>query len=590
MPQSETNFSSNTPTGQEIGVSRADGDGSRSGLDRVWQLLRSRRWTALSLLIATLVVVYGVIRFGGASGNSETDALPYKVVLRDLQDTIIERGTLESQSTVEGICDLPGWQNKIISIVPEGSSVKEGDLVVEFDSSEIDKSIAETKGKLIAAEGKLESAKQELEVQKNKAESDIAAAELELKLADLDLTKYRDGDYIAEKADMERSISEGDAELKKVSDELTNMRALVRKGFRSPEQLRELELRVKTAQFRVDRDKQKYNVLIQYDHQRKITEFSAKAEEAKRKRDRAKATADAETRKAEANLLSAESDLELVQSELDELEDYKENCKLTAPKAGTVAFANTEWMSPEERIREGASVRQQQPVFYLPDMDKMQVKVNVHESVVNKVKKGLTANIQVEAFSSANLQGTLQHVSELASSSRSDSKSYEVIVIIDSIPAGLKLKPGMTAKVEILAGNYKDVLAVPVGALTEKDGRTYAFVSNGGTIASREVKTGRNTHSFVEITEGIKVGEEVLLDAYVRGLKELSDKKSNDGSDKEAQSSFSAENSDLIKTSDATDKKTSEPESAAKETSGDSDEKRAGESSAEAATATEAPK
>ena len=461
--------------------------------------------------------------------KSEPAALTYQVTRRNLQDTIIERGTLESQSTVQGICDLPGWQNKIISIVPEGSTVETGALVVEFDSSEIDKLIAANKSKLVAAEGKLESAKQELAVQKNKGESDIAAAELELQLADLDLTKYRDGDYIAEKADMERGISEGDAELKKVSDELVNMRALVRKGFRSPEQLRELELRVKTAQFRVDRDQQKYNVLLKFDHQRKITEFSAKAGEAKRKRDRAKATAEAEIRKAEANLLSAESDLALVQTELRELDRYKANCRLTAPKAGTIAYANNEWMGPEERIREGASVRQQQTVFYLPDMSRMQVKVNVHESVVNKVKKGLETNLQIEAFSGSSLKGTIQQVSELASSSRSDSKSYEVTVLIDSFPPELKLKPGMTARVEIVAGNYDNLLAVPVGALTEKDGRAFTFVSADNAILPREVKLGRTTHSFVEIVEGLEEGELVLLDAYVRGLTELEDQNPGTG-------------------------------------------------------------
>jgi RND family efflux transporter MFP subunit len=467
---------------------------------------------------------FGIYRWGNWTTKAESAALTYKVARRDLQDTVIERGTLESQSTVQGICEVPGWQNKIISIVPEGSAVEAGALVVEFDSSEIDKLVAANKSKLIAAEGKLESAKQELAVQKNKGESDIAAAELELQLADLDLTKYRDGDYIAEKADMERSISEGDAELKKVSDELVNMRALVRKGFRSPEQLRELELRVKTAQFRVDRDQQKYNVLLKFDHQRKITEFSAKAGEAKRKRDRAKATAAAEIRKAEANLLSAESDLELVQTELRELEKYKANCRLTAPKAGTIAYANSEWMGPEERIREGAAVRQQQTVFYLPDMSRMQVKVNVHESVVNKVKKGLVTNLQIEAFSGSSLKGTIQQVSELASSSRSDSKSYEVIVIIDSFPPELKLKPGMTARVEIMAGTYANVLAVPVGALTEKDGRSFAFVSSSGTVQAREVELGRNTHSFVEILSGLEEGDVVLLDAYTRGLKELQDR------------------------------------------------------------------
>lgn len=473
------------------------------------------------LLVVSLLsgLTYGAYWYYRQQSPTLDTALTFVANRRSITDTIIERGTLESQNTIVGSCDLPGFQNKIIFIVPEGTTVKQGDLVVRFDSDEIDRMVNEKSIALNDAEGKLAQAREDLDIQKNKSESDIAAAKLELSLAELDLKKYLEGDFLAERADFERSILEGEAELEKVNDELNNMRALVRKGFRSPEQLRELELRANSFQSRVDRDKQKMTVLVEFDFHRKKTEFEAKASEAKRKYERSLTTSQAEIRKAEANIRNTESNVATLTEEMKQLQDTKSKCEVHAPQAGTVAYANQPWFDPENRIREGATVYRQQNVFYLPDMSRMQIKVQIHESVINKIKAGQRAKIRIDAFPDATLDGTINFVSELAQSSFMDAKNYETVVLIDNIPETMNLKPGMTAKVEILVGTYDDVLAVPINAVTEHMGQSFVYVREDLLGARRQVvKTGRVTHAFVEITDGLDVGHTIFLDAYQRGL------------------------------------------------------------------------
>jgi RND family efflux transporter MFP subunit len=485
------------------------------------------------VLLAFLVLggwwIYRSVAVGFGQGQS-MEGLSFTVARRAVTDSVVERGTLESQNTVIGRCDLPGWENKIIFIVPEGTFVKKDDVVVRFDSASIDKAISEFQSKLIDAEGKLEQAKQGLEVQNNKNESDIAAAELELALAELDLEKYRDGDFIAEKADKERSISEGEAELRKAVEDLANMRILVRKGFRSPEQLRELESRVSSFESRVERDKQQYRVLMDYDHKRKITEFDAKASEAKRKLERSKTTAIAETKKAESQVDAAKAEVELVKGELAALEANKKNCEIVAPQDGTVAYANERWYDDSDRIREGATVRRQQNVFFLPDMTKMQVKVNIHESVVNKIKNKMPAAIRVDAYPELPLSGKVSFVAELAASTFGTTKNYEVVVLVESIPETMKIKPGMTAQVEIYVGRYKDILAVPVGAITEHQKSSFIYVREGiGKIVRRVVTTGRTTHAYIEVVDGIAEGDVVMLDAYQRGMQDFGESEKDSG-------------------------------------------------------------
>jgi HlyD family secretion protein len=470
----------------------------------------------LAMLAITLIAV----RFQWLPiGRGVVDtSLTYQVAQRSITDTVIERGSIESQNNFVGTCQVPGWQNRIIFIVPEGSTVKEGEVVVRFDSAEVDRMISEKSAALNEAQGKLEQATADLDIQKNKSQSEIQAADLELKLARLDRDKYIKGDFIAEKSDLERQIADGQAQLEKVEDELRNMEILVSKGFRTPEQLREVQLRRNSFRYGLERDEQKMSVLVEFDFVRKQTEFDAKATEAVLKLKRAQDTATAEERKAESAIASAKNAVQIAEQELKELQDQKGHCEIKAPQEGTVAYANQSWFDPEDRIREGASVRNQQSVFYLPNMKQMQVKVQINEAVVDKIKTNLKATIRMDAFPDITLDGTINYVSELAQSGFSNVMNYESIIHIDSFPESLNIKPGMTAQVEIMVGVYENVLAVPVTAVTEHQGQAYVYRLQGMQSTRLRVKTGRTTHSFVELLEGVEPGYLLALDAYHRSM------------------------------------------------------------------------
>jgi len=469
---------------------------------------------------------------GNPSGDSQTAAV-HTVQRRTIEDRVVERGTIESQNTVYGKCELPGWQNKIISILPEGTFVKKGEVVAKLEAEEVDREIAQTEVQLNEAKGKLDQSNQELEIQLNKGESDIAAAQLELTLAKLDLEKYRDGDFKAEQADQRRAIQEAQAQLEKIRDERNNIEVLVKKGYKSPQQLREFQLREKSFLFQVERDERKLEVLESFDYRRKITEFEAKAIEAQRKFERAKTTARAEQLKAEASVENAKNAVALHERQLKEKVAIKEKCTLKAAQDGTVAYANERWYDPSERIREGTTVRSQQDIYYLPDMTKMQVKASVHESVVDRISVGQQASIRLDAFSDVKLKGTVSYVSELAASSFSDAKNYDATILIEKLPDGMAIKPGMTAEVDILIGTYSNVIAIPIGAITEHFQRTWVYAMQGDKGERRAVTTGRMTHSFVEITDGLQAGEVVALDAYQRGLADFAESE-RDGPDVEA--------------------------------------------------------
>jgi multidrug efflux pump subunit AcrA (membrane-fusion protein) len=140
-----------------------------------------------------------------------------------------------------------------------------------------------------------------------------------------------------------------------------------------------------------------------------------------------------------------------------------------APKGGMVVYSNSEGSrfggSSAISIEEGAQVRERQSIIKLPDLANMQVDVKVHESKIENLERGMRALIRVQG---RELQGTVISVAnqpEATSRWEGNVKEYKTIVKIDGEPEGLR--PGMTAEVEILVTNLKDVVRVPTSAVVE---------------------------------------------------------------------------------------------------------------------------
>src|SRR4029077_6943457 len=117
-----------------------------------------------------------------------------------------------------------GDNSKIVFLVPEGTRVKKGEVVVRFDTDKIRRGLAEQEIKFKTADGKARAAKEELDVQKNKAESEIAKAELALALARLDREKYLDGEYKVDVDDKKGAINLAERQLKDAVEKLEGFR------------------------------------------------------------------------------------------------------------------------------------------------------------------------------------------------------------------------------------------------------------------------------------------------------------------------------------------------------------------------------
>jgi RND family efflux transporter MFP subunit len=484
---------------------------------------RALGWKLLVLVSAIVAISWAANRwyFTESAQAAEITAL---VVRTDLPIAVTERGELESSKTTDVRCEVEGYQNKIVMIVPEGTHVKKDQVVVTFDTDQLKRQHDDQEVKWKTAEGRAKAAKGALEVEKNKAATEIDKADLALTLAELDLKKYVEGEYkvALDKASGEIELAKKD--LHEAKDKLEHYRKFVRQGFGTQDVLRLKELEVARNEYMLSSKEAEVMVLKEFTKLRQETELTAKARDAKRELQRAKSTGEAAVDKAHSELYTAEVGTRLEKQALDRAKKQLEKCVVKAPEDGILVYSKDRFWDPSSRVQPGAMVHYQQTLFSLPELLKMQVKVKIHEAMVKKLKIGQKAEIRVESYPNAVLHGTVEKVATLANSEgywdERGVKEYLTIVKVDDLPPEAGLKPGMSAEVKILVNQLPNVLIVPVQAVSQREGQHYSYVQSPKGIARRDVTIGENNEKFVEVQSGLEEGERVVLDARARSAAE----------------------------------------------------------------------
>ena len=203
----------------------------------------------------------------------------------------------------------------------------------------------------------------------------------------------------------------------------------------------------------------------------------------------------------------------------EELQEQLGKCVIKAKRQGLVVYGGGNedgfYYGGEERIREGATIRERQAIITIPDTTKMSVKVKIHETYIKKVEKGQKAKITVDAFPDKVLEGEVMKVGVLPDSQNRwmnpDLKVYLTTIRIDGTHDWIK--PGMTAKVEIMVKRLPDVVYVPLQAVVPEEGKQFCYLMAGGKQQRTLVEAGDFTDEFIEVKSGIKEGDRVCLRA-----------------------------------------------------------------------------
>jgi len=191
-----------------------------------------------------------------------------------------------------------------------------------------------------------------------------------------------------------------------------------------------------------------------------------------------------------AQIKQAQAQLEIARINLG-------HTRISAPIDGVVAAKN---------IEIGEMANPAAPVFTIVDTGQMVVEGNLAESEVNFAKTGDKVKIYVPSAGDEPFEGVVDHVSPIKDPI---SKAYPVKVRIKNTSSSLK--GGMTAEMHMTAEARQNIIVLPKEAVLDQGDKNIIYVVNGDKVQERIVTVGLSTDTRVEIAEGLKVGEKVVI-------------------------------------------------------------------------------
>lgn len=234
------------------------------------------------------------------------------------------------------------------------------------------------------------------------------------------------------------------------------------------------------------------------------------------------------------SVVSAEASLKEANENLTKTSIY-------APMTGTISMLLVEL---GERVA-GTNLMAGTDIMRVADLSKMEAQVEVNENDIVRVALGDTANIEVDAYLDHKFKGV---VTEIANSAKTTGVSADQVTNFDVKIRVLQesddkvsenkypLRPGMSATVDILTETKPGILTVPIQAVTtrtdttsgskkvtKEDVRTVVFTTDGKYAFAKDVKTGIQDNSFIEITSGLADSVKIISAPFSAISKKLKD-------------------------------------------------------------------
>ena len=207
----------------------------------------------------------------------------------------------------------------------------------------------------------------------------------------------------------------------------------------------------------------------------------------------------------EENRKQASAEVDRARSALKNAKVQLSYATITAPINGVIASVSTE---------EGETVAagMQAPTFVtIIDLERLQVDAYVDEVDIGKVTVGQQTVFTVDAFPATEFEGKVSAIYPKAVI-QDNVVNYDVVVDIET-PYHGRLRPEMTANVTVFLEEREGVLAVPAKAVQRERGKNVVYVQTDGRAEPREIKVGWRDGQWIEVASGLQEGETVLLEA-----------------------------------------------------------------------------
>lgn len=428
---------------------------------------RTAALTAATALV--LLGVFGILPKGSAGGTTLTAT----VARGTFSITLTESGVLRAAESVTYRSRVEGRELEITYLAPEGTQVTAGDLLVQLDTT--------------ALKSELEKARQDA----RQAEMELGAAELDREEARLAVEAVTEGAGALALDEARTGLWLAQAKANRMREEHARLQPLLARGYITRDEQERSALELQEADARAKLAERALTVLVERTHPRE--EQAARLQFARRRAQIDHIRPKLEAARAYERLLAA-----MIQG-----------CSIYAPRPGLVVHEDNVATMPRRKVRVGDRVTSSQGLVTLPDLRRMLVESAIRESDVQLVRPGQPVRVRVDAFSDLRLSGVVARLGALGQPRGAGDTRFDLVVELDGSHSDLR--PAMNARIDIVVAERRNATTVPITAVSVEDGLRICHVRRGSSVERRLVEVGGSNDTDVEILDGLKPGERVIL-------------------------------------------------------------------------------
>ncbi|MDP2645979.1 MAG: efflux RND transporter periplasmic adaptor subunit [Desulfobacterales bacterium] len=485
---------------------------------RILKFIRKKSPIAVVGLIVAASIAAARLEVFNARQTPAGNHATFEVKRGPLRISVIESGTIKAREQIV-IKNMVEGRTSILFLVPEGISVKKGDLLVELDASNLMDKKIEEQIREQNTEAAFISAREELAVVENQARSDVEKAELAFAFAREDQVKYLQGEYPNQLKESNARLTLANEELIRSGEKLEWSRKLFKEKYISNTELQADELAMKTNALNVELAQNNLGLLINFTHKRTREQLESDLKQAEMALDRERRKAKANVAQTEAGLKAKKAEYQRQQDKLKKVDEQIKMAKIYAPAEGLVIYATSAQSGGGRRGRrsepldEGQEVRERQELIHLPTTASFMVEVAIHEASLNKIRKGLPVKVTVDALPGKIFTGRVARIAPLPDPQSSflnpDLKLYNTAIHLDA--ASSDLRHGMSCTAEIVIEEFKEAIYVPVQAVLRVGRQATVYTVKNNQLEPVKVDIGLDNNRMVQVISGLEPGQVVSL-------------------------------------------------------------------------------
>ena len=476
---------------------------------------KNKIYIVITCVIILLVILFVSGQLLKGKNNKSIGGPTYQVKRGPLTISFVESGTIKAREQIIIKNEVEG-RTSIISLIPEGTRVKKGDLLIELDVSSLEDQRIDQEIRVQNAEASYIGSKENLAVVQNQAKSDIDLAKLNLDFAKQDLEKYIQGEYPYKLDEADRDITMARSEFAQAQKTLEWSLKLFKDHYISETELEQDKLDEQKKNLDVQLAQKSKELLTEYTYKRDLAQLKSDVSQTEMALERTDRKARADVIQAQADLKAKEAEFLRQKDKLQKIEGQIKKTQIYAPADGLVIYSTSakgNWRGNAEPLDEGQEVRERQELIYLPIGNLSKAEIAIHESNLEKTQIGLPAIITVDALAGNTFYGTVEQIAPLPDAQsmwmNPDLKVYNSEIYIDG--NNEILRTGMSCQAEIIIQQYKDAVYVPLQAVIRVGTEPTVYVQAGDSFEPRKVKTGLDNNKMIHVLDGLNEGDVVLL-------------------------------------------------------------------------------